>query len=381
MEEQTASQKIAIKKVQEALQVSELKYRRLFETANDGILILDAESGQIVDVNPFLVELLGYSHEQFISKTIWDIGFFKDIIANRDNFEELKAKKYIRYEDLPLETVDGRKIEVEFVSNVYKENNHSVIQCNIRDITERKRTEKALARHAAELAAANQRLEAFSYSISHDLRNPLRAITGFSKIAKGSIPAEDKDAQEAMDFITNSAERMEQIITDLMSLSKIDMKETKFTKCALSDIALSIINTLKRIDKEREVEIIVEPMLFVDADEGLIRILLENLIQNAWKFTSKKAGARIEFGKEDGEESQVYFVRDNGVGFEIAYAKNLFKPFQRLHSQEDYSGTGIGLTIAKRIVEKHGGTITVDAEKDKGATFFFSLAQPPCTVK
>ena len=132
------------KRAEEALQVSETRYRRLFESAKDGILILDAETGMVVDVNPFLIEMLGYSHEQFLGKTIWELGFFKDIVANQDNFAELQQKEYVRYEDLPLETADGRRIDVEFVSNVYLVDHKKVIQCNIRDITERKQTEHKL---------------------------------------------------------------------------------------------------------------------------------------------------------------------------------------------------------------------------------------------
>jgi len=141
---------------------SELRYRRLFESAKDGILILDSDTGQIEDVNPFLVKLLGYSREQFLSKAVWDIGFFKDIIANRDTFLQLKERKYVRYEDLPLETADGQKIDVEFVSNVYQEGRHSVIQCNIRDITVRKRAEKALGKLADELRLSNKDLREFN---------------------------------------------------------------------------------------------------------------------------------------------------------------------------------------------------------------------------
>ncbi|HAJ80437.1 MAG TPA: hybrid sensor histidine kinase/response regulator, partial [Fibrobacteres bacterium] len=137
---------------QDALRASELKYRRLFEAAKDGIIILDAETGKIVDVNPFLINLLGYSHEEFISKKIWEIGFFSDIISNKENFLELKEKRYIRYEDLPLKTVDGRRIDVEFVSNVYQEGAHYVIQCNIRDITDRKRAADTIAAERERLA-------------------------------------------------------------------------------------------------------------------------------------------------------------------------------------------------------------------------------------
>jgi len=368
--------KIGSNNTQAALQISELKYRRLFEAAQDGILILNAETGQIVDVNPFLVELIGYSYDQFINKAIWDIGFFKDIIANKDAYDELKAKKYIRYEDLPLETADGRKIDVEFVSNVYKENGHYVIQCNVRNITERKRTEKELARHAAEMTAANHSLETFSQSVAHDLRNPLHSILSLIEILKKSIPSDDKEAHEVMSHIVNSGKQMTEIITDLLSLSKIALHETQITKCAMSDIALSVANELRILDKKRNVEIVIEPELFADADEGLVNILLHNLISNAWKFTSNKADARIEFGKQIKDNLTCFFIRDNGAGFDMARVDRLFKPFQRLHSQTEYAGTGIGLTIVKRIIEKHGGTIKVEAEKDKGATFYFSLTMP-----
>ena len=139
------------REAEESLRASEVRYRRLFEAAKDGILILDAETGMVVDVNPFLIELLGYSHEEFLGKKIWELGFFKDIVANQDNFAELQQKEYVRYEDMPLETSDGRRIEVEFVSNVYLVNDHKVIQCNIRDITERKRAEEQIRGQLEEL--------------------------------------------------------------------------------------------------------------------------------------------------------------------------------------------------------------------------------------
>ena len=145
-----------MKRIGAALTVSEVRYRRLFETAQDGILILNAETGKIMNVNPFLIKMLGYSQEQFMEKVIWDIGLFKDIAANRDNFLELQQKEYIRYEDLPLETADGRQIEVEFISNVYLVAHHKVIQCNIREITEHKRAEKALKRNEKMLHSIQQ---------------------------------------------------------------------------------------------------------------------------------------------------------------------------------------------------------------------------------
>ena len=195
------------RRADEAMRASEVRYRRLFETAKDGILILDAETGMIVDVNPFLVELLGFSHEIFLGKKIWELGFFKDIVANQDNFAELQQKEYIRYEDMPLETADGRQIDVEFVSNVYLVNHQKVIQCNIRDIGTRKQAEAKLLemnRHledttarANEMAvraeAANVAKSEFLANMSHELRTPLNAVIGFSE---GLLDRTDRPSAE-----------------------------------------------------------------------------------------------------------------------------------------------------------------------------------------
>ncbi len=167
---------------QAALQVSETRYRRLFETAQDGILILDADTGQITDVNPFLIKMLGYSHAEFLGKRLWEIGSFKDIAAARAAFSELQSKGYIRYEDLPLEASDGRRLNVEFVSNVYWVDQQRVIQCNIRDITARKRAEAALSQSMAELQERNEELDAFAHTVAHDLKNPGHSDHGYAEV-------------------------------------------------------------------------------------------------------------------------------------------------------------------------------------------------------
>ncbi len=364
--------------VQEAMRISELRYRRLFETAKDGILILDAESGQIDDVNPFLVNLLGYSYDQFIHKTIWDIGFFKDIIANRDNFEELKAKKYIRYEDLPLETADGRKIDVEFVSNVYQENNRSIIQCNIRNITDRKKIEEALARHALALTIANESLDAFAHSVAHDLRNPITVIKGLSdtinRLYSKSI---DERMGELLGRISGSALKMNEIIDNLLMLYDISNKSLTMADIDLGTIADSVITELREFQPLRKVQFSKRGDLTAHGDFNLMTIMLTNLIGNAWKFTEKTDNSNLELSATSGKTifgfRKTFCVKDNGAGFDMANAEEIFKPFKRLHSESEFKGTGLGLAIVHRIVLRHNGKIWAKGEPGKGAEIFFTL--------
>ena len=379
MDNQIAAAKLALEKMREALQNSELKYSRLFETSKDGILILDAESGQIVDVNPFLVELLGYSYEQLVNKNIWGIGFFKDIIANRDNFEELKAKKYIRYEDMPLKTADGSSIDVEFVSNVYKENRNYVIQCNVRDITERKKNEVALARHAKELTIANESLDAFAHSVAHDMRNPLTVIKGLSDtILRLYSEKIDDNVSELLKRISGSVLKMDKIIESLLMLYNISNERLTMEDIDLGAIADSIIAELRESQPLRIVKFIKHGNLMVHADLSLITIMLTNLIGNAWKFTEKTDNPHIELSesadKTDNDTMNTFCVRDNGAGFEMAKGGEIFKPFKRLHQESEFKGTGLGLAIVHRVVLRHNGTIWAKGEPRKGAEIYFTLA-------
>jgi PAS domain S-box-containing protein len=242
------------------------------------------------------------------------------------------------------------------------------------NITERKRMEEELQQRSIELQAANKELEAFSYSVSHDLRAPLRAIDGFSHIVvedfKGSIPAE---ANQYLQRISEASAQMGQLIDDMLRLSRITRTELHLYKVNLSEMATSIITELQNREPARKIKITVENDLSTMGDERLLRVALENLLNNAWKFTMKKKDAQIRVGRITREKREVFYVKDNGVGFDMAYSDKLFGVFQRLHTVEDFPGTGIGLAIVQRVIHKHGGKIWANSKPDKGTTFYFML--------
>jgi PAS domain S-box-containing protein len=366
---------------EEAIKTSETKYRRLFEAAKDGILLLDAETGVILDVNPFLVEMLGLPYKEFLGKSLWELGYFKDIIANKTNFLKLQSKKYIRYEDLPLRTVDGREMKVEFVSNMYEVDHKKIIQCNVRDITKRKIAEEEvyklneiLKRRAGELEVANKELEAFAYSVSHDLRAPLRSMEGFSQaLLEDCFDTLNDECKDYLRRIQSSAELMAQLIDDMLRLSRITRADMIIENVNLTEMAQKVAVILKNSAPTRNVKINITTGLIVRGDEKLIAIMLDNLFENAWKFTSKTPEAFIKFGITEFNGQKAYYISDNGVGFDMTYADKLFKPFQRLHSAGEFPGTGIGLASVQRVVQRHGGRVWAESKLGKGATFYFTL--------
>jgi PAS domain S-box-containing protein len=364
------------KLLEKEMTTSELRYRRLFESAQDGILILDAQTGEITDVNPFLQKMLGYSKQELEGKRIWEIGFFKDAEASRQAFQVLQDKGYIRYEDLPLESRDRKPMQVEFVSNLYAINGDSVIQCNIRDITDRKRAEEESKRYASELEAVNKELESFSYSVSHDLRAPLRALDGFSEMVIQDYGDKlDETGKDYLNRIRKASQTMSRLIDDLLKLSRIARIEMHEDKVNLSEIALTIVEELKANQPERQSQTFIAPEIWAKGDKELLRICLNNILQNAWNFTVRCPVASIELNLTEKNGECVYYVKDNGVGFDMQYADKLFQPFQRLHSEREFQGTGIGLTIAQRVINRHGGRIWAEAEIGKGATFYFTLKE------
>lgn len=234
--------------------------------------------------------------------------------------------------------------------------------------------ERRVADRTRQLEAANRELEAFAYAVSHDLRAPLRSMSGFSQILQESAPPGlDDKSRHYLQRIHDASVRMSSLIDDLLNLSRIGRSELTARPISLSQIAAEAAAAVRERHPTRDVLLEIAPGMEVSADPRLLRIALENLVSNAWKYSSRRPQAHVSIGTQAGEHGPVYFVRDDGVGFDMKYADKLFVPFQRLHPEAEFPGSGIGLVTVQRIVARHGGRVWADAKPDEGATFYFTL--------
>ncbi len=370
-------------RIQKALEVSEVRYRRLFEAAKDGILILDGETGVVVDVNPFLVELLGYPRESFIGRPVFELTFLGDLAAQKEKFAELQDSEYVRQEAVPVIASGGRALDLEIVSSLYLVDGHRVVQCNIRDVTERRKAEddlrelhsdleRRVAARTAELEAANRELEAFSYSVSHDLRAPLRTMDAFSQaVLEDYETILPDEGRRYLRLIRGGAQKMGALIDDLLAFSRLSRAPLNRQEVDMKRVVEAALEDLEPARAGRSIDLRIGALPSCDGDASLLRQVWVNLLSNAFKYTRHRNPAIVEVGCEKANPGPVYFVRDNGTGFDMRYSGKLFVAFQRLHRAEDYEGTGVGLATVQRVISRHGGRVWAEAAPDRGATFRF----------
>jgi PAS domain S-box-containing protein len=364
----------------------EEKLNGFLESSPDAIVIVNKE-GKIVISNSHTERLLGYTPQELAGQTV--------AILVSERYRKVYLQQYAVFfanrgdqmtaTSLELSAIhkDGREFPIEICMKPLETEQGILVTSAIRDISQRKQTEQQVSRlneqleqRAAELEASNKELEAFSYSVSHDLRSPLQNIDGFSQVLLEDYADRlDSEGQEHLKHVRSSCLQMGEIIDALLALSKMMRTEMFRQRVDLSGLASQIADHLKATAPDRAVEFVIANDLTADADPQLLGVVLENLLNNAWKFTSKQPRARIEVGsllQSNGE--QVFYVRDDGAGFDMEHAQKIFTPFQRLHKASDFQGTGIGLATVQRVIARHGGKIWASAAVDHGATFCFTLA-------
>ncbi|MEK6333616.1 MAG: ATP-binding protein [Acidobacteriota bacterium] len=360
------------KRTREGLRTSEIRYRRLFEAARDGILILNAVTLRITDVNPFMTELLGYSRDEFLGKELWEIGLFSDKEASQQAFRELQVKGYLRYEDLPLQSTAGKVRQVEFVSNVYEEDGHQVIQCNIRDITDRKRAEeerRLLLESAqaarAEADTANTVKDEFLATVSHELRTPLTSILGWSNLlASGNL--DEQGSKRAIETILRNARAQTQLIDDLLDISRIITGKLRLDvrPVELARMIEAVVDGVRPAAEARNIHLQTEldPLICaVSVDPDRIQQIISNLLSNAIKFTPE--GGRVEVRLERLHSDAEITISDTGQGIDPELLLHIFDRFRQADSSitRRHGGLGLGLSIVRQLVEMHGGTVTAES--------------------
>jgi len=363
--------------IERELYKSEERFRLMVSSVKEyAILMLDPK-GKIVSWNAGAQRILGYCSDEIVGQHFSRFYLSEAIEQGKPEHDLELAAEEGHFEDEGSRLRrDGSRLWVNVVITALRDAAGQLRGFSnvTRDLTEHRRVEEEIKRQNAQLEAANKELEAFSYSVAHDLRAPLRAIDGFSLALlqdfPGQIPAE---GIRYLQRIRAGVLRMAQLIEDLLKLAQISRHQILRDHCDLSLMAEEVATQLQTSEPDREVRFSIAPDLVVTGDRSLLRIVVENLMGNAWKFTARQPRAEIQLGIRNADPERVLFLRDNGAGFDMEHAGKLFGVFQRLHRDSEFPGTGIGLVTVHRIIQRHGGRIWAEAAVDKGATFYFVL--------
>ncbi|MBI3529217.1 MAG: response regulator [Betaproteobacteria bacterium] len=364
---------------------AEEKFRALAEAASDAILSADQE-GMIVYANPAAERLFDYTRAELLGQPLTGLMPERFRAAHAEGFRRYLSGAAARIVgkgvvELTGRRKDGGEFPIELSLGEWREETQHQFTAIIRDITVRLEMEQriralneGLERRAAALAAANKELEAFSYSVSHDLRAPLRSIDGFSlALLEDCGDQLDEHGKHYLHSVRESAQHMAQLIDGLLTLSRVTRQDLRRAGVDLTALARKITERLRGAQPDRPMECVIAEGLRGEGDAQLLEVALGNLLSNAWKFTGKRERGRIEFGRQEDGNRNVFFVRDNGAGFDMNYATKLFGVFQRLHTAAEFEGTGVGLATVQRVIDRHGGHVWAEGAVGSGATFYFTL--------
>ncbi len=367
------------------LKASEEQYRNVVTLAQEGIWVID-QDGVTTFVNPAMARMLGYGVDEMIGRHLFDFMDERGRVIAADKLDQRKRGERGQH-DFEFLCKNGERKYTTLAASPIRDGqgNYAGAIAGILDITDRVRAEKELKRYqehleelvkerTSALEASNKELEAFSYSIAHDLRAPLRSITGFSQILRDEAAAKLTDQEKNMlDRVANAGKSMAALIDDILKLARISRVQIVRDRVNLSQLASDVIEHLRAADPQRTADVEIADELWVQGDRNLLRVLLQNLLENAWKFSANVDHARIEFGRTQRDGVDWFFVKDNGVGFDPAYQDKLFLLFHRLHRADEFPGTGVGLATVQRIVQRHGGKVWAESQEGRGATFYFSV--------
>jgi PAS domain S-box-containing protein len=372
------------KQAEEALRLANTYNRSLIEASLDPLVTIGSD-GRITDVNVATEKVTGHSREELIGADFMD--YFSEPEKAKAGYQQVFQDGFVQDYALEIQHKDGHLTPVLYNASVYRDETGQGVGvfAAARDITERKRAEEEVrtlnaeleqrvVQRTAQLEAVNKELEAFSYSVSHDLRAPLRAIDGFSRvILEDYIDELNDEGKRVLNIIRNNTQKMGQLIDDLLLFSRLGRQEISPSDISMTELAKGVFEEIKSPADERNLQFNMKTLPLAQGDRSMMKQVFANLLSNAIKFTRSRKMATIEIGGINDGAENIYYVKDNGVGFDMQYVNKLFGVFQRLHSAEEFEGTGVGLAIVQRIIHRHGGRVWAEGKVDEGATFYFTL--------